>query len=87
MELTREPFDPDPSTPAQILNPLSPYLLTLTHNSNPQPHQGRFDEAKAAYNAGLVREPNNATGIEEKAEVEQAARSVEQAKALMLKVG
>lgn len=45
--------------------------------------QGKFAEARAAYNAGLAHDPNNATGIAEKAEMEQAARAMERAKELL----
>lgn len=50
-----------------------------------RPHhpQGKFAEARAAYNAGLAQDPNNATGIAEKAEVEQAAKTTERARELL----
>jgi tetratricopeptide (TPR) repeat protein len=39
--------------------------------------------ARAAYNAGLAQDPNNATGVSEKAEVEQAAKATARAKELL----
>ncbi len=45
--------------------------------------QGKFAEARAAYNAGLAQDPNNATGVAEKAEVEQAAKATVRARELL----
>lgn len=44
---------------------------------------GKFAEARAAYNAGLAQDPNNAGGIKEKAEVEQAAKAMDRARELL----
>lgn len=59
------------------------HQLNPSSSPPPKPHQGKFVEARAAYNAGLAHDPNNAAGIAEKAEVEQAAKAMERAKELL----
>ncbi len=44
---------------------------------------GKFDEATAAYNAGLQQDPNNAQGLAEKKEVETAVKALEKARELL----
>lgn len=49
-------------------------------------HQGRFDEAMAAYNEGLSKDPKNEGAHKEKVEVESARKALAQARELMQKV-
>ena len=45
--------------------------------------QGKLTEARAAYNLGLVRDPNNTTGLGERKELDDAVRATEKAKELL----
>jgi Tfp pilus assembly protein PilF len=49
-------------------------------------HQGRFDEAIAAYNEGLSKDPKNEAAHKEKVEVESARKALAQAREFMQKV-